>query len=94
MIEFKDLTDYCQALAIANKLSPTEESVWRSICRSYSKKFNEPLSACLNGSIDADQIIVLQEGRIVACGAHEDLLQRSSAYQDMIRAYEGKEALA
>jgi len=43
MLEFKDLLEYCQAIAVSGKLEPTEESVWRSICRSYSKNFSTPL---------------------------------------------------
>lgn len=42
-LQFKDLTEYCQALAVAGKLSPDEESVWRYFCRVYSQKFNTPL---------------------------------------------------
>lgn len=42
-IELKDLLDVCQAEALANKLNPTELSVYRSFCRTYSKKFNTPL---------------------------------------------------
>ena len=45
----------------------------------------------LNTIKDADQIIVLQEGRIAAHGTHQSLLQSSPLYQHMIQAYEGKE---
>lgn len=57
-MQFKELTDYCQALAIASKLDPTEESVWRSICRSYARKFNESLSDCIDGKVDPVQILL------------------------------------
>lgn len=43
MVDFKDLLDYCQAEAIANKLAPTEDSVYREMCRTYSKTFHTPL---------------------------------------------------
>lgn len=56
MIEFKDLLDYCQAEAIANKLSPTEASVYRAICRSYSKMFHTPLIEVL--AMDAEHVIL------------------------------------
>jgi ATP-binding cassette, subfamily C, bacterial CydD len=45
----------------------------------------------LNTIQDADQIIVLQEGRIAAHGTHQSLLQSSPLYQNLVRAYEGKE---
>jgi len=43
---------------------------------------------------DADQIIVLQDGQIVASGTHQMLLQDSPEYQNLVRAYEGNEVLA
>jgi hypothetical protein len=43
----RELTEYCQAQAIADKLSPDEVSVWRSVCRAYAKKFNTPLHTVL-----------------------------------------------
>lgn len=57
-MRFKEMTDYCQVLAIANKLEPTEESVWRRICRYYARNFNESLSDCLSGKVDAEQILL------------------------------------
>lgn len=42
-MDFKELLDYCKAQAIANTLEGNELTVWRSICRSYSKKFFTPL---------------------------------------------------
>jgi hypothetical protein len=47
-MSLKELTEYCQALAIADKLSPDEASVWRSVCREYSKKFSTPLHEVIN----------------------------------------------
>lgn len=40
---FEELLSAIQAQAISNKLVPTEESLYRKICRSYSKKFHVPL---------------------------------------------------
>lgn len=55
-LEFKDLLDFCQAEAIANKLSPTEASVYRAICRSYSKMFHTPLKKVIE--MDAEHVIL------------------------------------
>lgn len=55
-LEFKDLLDYCQAEAIANKLRPTEDSVYRAICRSYSKMFHTPLIEVL--SMNPEHVIL------------------------------------
>lgn len=43
----KELIDYCQAEAVASKLHPTEESLWRLFCREYSKTFHTPLHLVL-----------------------------------------------
>lgn len=56
MIEFKELLDFCQAEAIANKLRPTEDSVWRAICRSYSKMFHTPLVDVLD--MDPEHVVL------------------------------------
>lgn len=56
MIEFKDLLEYCQALAIANKMNPTEDSTWRSLCRDYSEAFHTPLYLVLE--MDPEHVIL------------------------------------
>lgn len=43
MISLHEIIEYCQALAFESKLAPDTEAMWRSYCRSYSKKFNTPL---------------------------------------------------
>jgi len=57
-MEFKDLLDLAQAQAISNTLEHTEVSVWRSICRSYSKKFATPLHLCLDGTIPMEDVML------------------------------------
>lgn len=40
---------------------------------------------------NADQIIVLQEGQIIASGTHQTLLAQSTTYQELVKAYEEEE---
>lgn len=56
MIDFKDLLEYCQAEAIASKMAPTEDSHWRSICRTYSELFHTPLYMVLE--MDPEHVIL------------------------------------
>jgi ATP-binding cassette subfamily B protein len=45
--------------------------------------------------IDADQIIVLEAGRIVGLGSHAELLESSQTYAEIVRSQEhtgGEEA--
>jgi hypothetical protein len=50
--DFKEVLETAQILAIANKLSPNEESIYRSICREYSKRFNVPLTQVIELPIE------------------------------------------
>ncbi|MGM9680723.1 MAG: ABC transporter ATP-binding protein [Eubacteriales bacterium] len=42
----------------------------------------------------ADRIVVLENGRIAACGSHEELLKNCSVYQDIYQSQIGEEALS
>ena len=37
----------------------------------------------LSTVVDSDQIVVLEAGRVVAVGAHEELLQTSALYREL-----------
>lgn len=43
--------------------------------------------------MDADQIIVLDEGRIVGQGTHEELLETNAVYQEIAYSQLSKEEL-
>ena len=43
---------------------------------------------------DADQIAVLEHGRIVGCGTHEELLKTCPVYQDIVRSQLREEVVA
>lgn len=57
-MEFKDILEFCKAQAICNTIEPTELSVWRSICRSYSKKFHTPLHVVL--AMDPEAVMIAE----------------------------------
>lgn len=42
-MSFRDLIDTSAAIALSEKLYPTEEAVWDRYCRDYSIKFSTPL---------------------------------------------------
>lgn len=42
-MDFQDIIDYCQAEALAEKLGPTNNGVYRHFCRTYCKMFYTPL---------------------------------------------------
>ena len=41
----------------------------------------------------ADRIVVLENGKVAACGSHEELLESCPVYQDIYRSQIGEEAL-
>lgn len=59
-MEFKELLDYYKMEAINNTLVNTEVSVWRTLCRNYSKKFSTPLHLCLDGTIPPEDILLAE----------------------------------
>lgn len=60
-MDFKELLDYCQAQAIAHTLESTEMSVWRSLCRNYSKTFHTRLDLVLEMDPEAVMLAVFEE---------------------------------
>lgn len=42
-MEFLELIQYCKAQALRDVLAPTEETIYKSICRAYSQKFHVAL---------------------------------------------------
>lgn len=56
MIDFKELLEYCQAEAICSRMIQTETSVWRKICREYSKLFHTPLQDVMR--MDPEHVIL------------------------------------
>ena len=56
MIDLKDILEYCRLEAIANRTSPNDASIWRSICRTYSRLFVTPLHLVLE--MDVEHVIL------------------------------------
>lgn len=56
LVDFKDLLEYCQVEAIANRVKPTEASVYRALCRTYSEKFHTALPLVLE--MDPEHVIL------------------------------------
>ena len=40
--------------------------------------------------ISADKILVLDEGRVLDCGSHDELLERCEAYRDIYHSQMGE----
>ncbi len=69
--------------------SATEDYIQRAIWAAASGRTTLLITHRLSQIRWADHIIVLRQGRVVAQGAHEDLLQTSDAYRRIFARYEG-----
>ncbi|OAS24240.1 ABC transporter ATP-binding protein [Paenibacillus oryzisoli] len=92
-----------RALLLRSPLLVLDDST-SAIDLSTEKRIQRSLQALMAGStriiiaqrvssvLQADQILVLDEGRIAARGTHEELLATSTLYQDIYNSQQGKEA--
>ncbi len=71
----------------------SEEQVFRTIDEVMKNRMVLVIAHRLNTVRNADQIIVVQDGRIAAQGTHTELLQSSVVYRNLVEAYEGKGVL-
>lgn len=85
-LALSDLIELCQLEAIADKLRPSEESVFRHYCRFYSKTFHTPLEDVFK----LDPIKVLQAALDERLG-QEDEDEEIERYLDIIYAAEDPE---
>ena len=61
----------------------TEKSIERSLKKLSSKKTTLVIAHRLSTIIDADKIIVLDNGRIIEIGTHQELISRDNLYAEM-----------
>ena len=48
----------------------------------------------LNSIRDVDQLVVVQDGQVLASGSHQELLKHSPEYQHLVNTSEEKEVMA
>jgi len=70
----------------------TEARIKQSLKRISSSTTCLLIAQRITSVMDADRIIVMDNGRIVSIGGHDQLLQQCSVYQEIFRSQWGKEA--
>lgn len=69
----------------------TEKRIQRSLQQLMAGSTRIIIAQRVSSVLHADQILILDEGRIAARGTHEELLATSAIYQDIFRSQQGKE---
>ncbi|MGE8080783.1 ABC transporter ATP-binding protein [Peribacillus loiseleuriae] len=69
----------------------SESAVQEALKQDYSDTTVFIISAKISSIMDADQILVVDDGRIEASGTHEELLAKSRVYRDIYITQSGKE---
>ena len=67
----------------------TEAAIQRSLETITANRTTLVIAHRLSTVRHADQIVVMDHGRIVECGSHEDLIRRAGAYADLWRVQAG-----
>lgn len=69
---FSELLIYCKVKAIESLLTPTEETIWRAFCRSYSERWHVPLPKVR--AMDPEEVIAeVLEARYEEMDAFEEI---------------------
>lgn len=69
----------------------SEKQVQEVLANEFAKTTKVIIAEKIASIIRADQIIVLDEGKVVGVGSHEELLENSDFYQEIYQSQKGKE---
>ena len=72
----------------------SESAVQKALKQDHAKTTVFIISSKISSIIDADQILVVDDGLIEASGTHEELLRNSKVYRDIYGTQSGKEVLS
>ncbi|MEG0385784.1 MAG: ABC transporter ATP-binding protein [Solibacillus sp.] len=70
--------------------SISEKKIQQAIEKQFGQATKFIVSSKISSIRHADQILVMDDGQIVACGSHEELLKTNSMYQEIDKTQEGK----
>ena len=69
----------------------TEANLYDALGRAYPNTTKLIVAQRIASVRRADRIVVLENGRIAACGTHQELLESSKTYRDIYDSQLGKE---
>ncbi|WP_342567175.1 ABC transporter ATP-binding protein [Psychrobacillus sp. FSL K6-4046] len=86
ILVFDDSTSAVDALS--------EAAIQKTLKEQYGEATVFIISSKVSSIIDADQILVIDDGRIEATGSHDELLQTSKVYREIYETQSGKGVLS
>lgn len=86
ILVFDDSTSAVDALS--------EAAIQKTLKEQYGEATVFIISSKVSSIIDADQILVIDDGRIEATGSHDELLQTSKVYKEIYETQSGKGVLS
>ncbi|MBD2860548.1 ABC transporter ATP-binding protein [Paenibacillus oceani] len=72
----------------------TESRIQRALKELMSSSTTIVIAQRISSVMDADHILVMEDGRIVAQGTHAELIRTSAVYQDIYQSQLGKEEMS
>ncbi|MFW5992422.1 MAG: ATP-binding cassette domain-containing protein, partial [Halanaerobiaceae bacterium] len=69
----------------------TEYQIMQSLKQSSKETTVLIIAQKISSVMNADEILLLEDGKIVSSGTHEELMEKSQTYQDIYRSQFGKE---
>ena len=70
--------------------SESEVAIQRAFAEALRGRTAVVIAHRLSTIVDADRIVVVEDGRIVETGTHDELLERDGAYADLYRTQLGR----
>ncbi|WP_449620533.1 ABC transporter ATP-binding protein [Robertmurraya sp. Marseille-Q9965] len=71
----------------------SEKEILDSLYHEYEQSTTFIIASKISSIMNADRILVMEDGKIVGVGTHHDLLEQNNVYQDIYNTQGGKEGL-
>lgn len=71
----------------------SEKSILKALHQNYKNSTTFIIASKISSIMNADQILVMEDGKIVGTGTHRELLEKNTIYQDIYYTQGGREGI-